>query len=94
MGKFNVNFSDGVYQLVGEMALDRGITMSDVIRDAVSICAWMDDELRTGHKILVDRGNGVVQEIVLPHAMTLHREGRPKLGAPQPVQKAAPAAAR
>jgi len=85
MGKFNVNFSDSVYKLVGETARDHDTTMSDVIRDAVSLLASIDDELRAGHKILVDIGNGNIKEIMFPWARTL-KSKRPELPAPEPIE--------
>ena len=52
--------------------------MADVVRDSVSLAAWIDDELRQGHKILVNRGE-IVAEILFPHANRLQVK-RPEEG--------------
>jgi len=87
--KFNVNFSPHVYRLVGEMAVEREQTMADVIRDAISLAAWVDDELRQKNRILIDRG-GVVTELLLPHAGRL-QPSRPTLPDPDGLGAPAPA---
>src|SRR5215467_8012026 len=85
--KFNINFSPHVYRLVGEMALEREQAMADVIRDAISLAAWVDDELRHKNRILIER-DGVVTELLLPHAGRL-QPSRPTL--PDPDGLGAPA---
>jgi hypothetical protein len=86
MPRFNINFSAAAYQLVGEMATERETTMADLIRDVLGMAAWLDDELRAGHKVLIDSGHGDVKQIVFPHAVRLQKE-RPRLPAPEPVDK-------
>jgi len=78
MGKFNVKFSESVYRLLAGIALERGQTMADVLRDEVCRGAWLDDELRQGHRFLVDRGKDKVTELTFAHESLLSPVGRPQ----------------
>jgi len=77
MAKFNVKFSESVYCLLAGMALERGQTMADVLRDEVCRGAWLDDELRQRHRVLIERGQGKVTELRFPHESLLNPAGRP-----------------
>jgi hypothetical protein len=77
MAKFNVKFSESVYRLLAGIALDREQTMADVVRDEISRSAWLDDELRQGHTILIDRHDGKVVELAFSHQGRLNPAGRP-----------------
>lgn len=92
MSKFNVNFSPEVYKLVGEMATERNQTMADVVRDSISMVAWIDDQLRVGHKLLIQRGS-TVTEILVPY-VSLLKPQRPVLPEPKVAEPPVPVAAR
>jgi hypothetical protein len=77
MAKFNVKFSESVYRLLAGVALDRGQTMADVLRDEVARGAWLDDQLRQGHHMLIDRGKGKIVELTFAHESLLNPAGRP-----------------
>jgi hypothetical protein len=78
---FNVEFSESVFRLLAGMALERGQTIADVLRDEVSRGAWLDDELRQGHRILIDRGHGQISDLTFAHEDRLNLAGRPQLPA-------------
>jgi hypothetical protein len=78
MAKFNVKFSESVYRLLAGMALERGQTMADVLRDEVCRGAWLDDQLRQGHRVLIERGKGKVTELTFAHESLLNPVGRPR----------------
>lgn len=62
--RVNVNFSDEVYRELSRIAKDRGVTLSDVLRDAVSLEKYVDDTKREGGRLLVER-DGVTRELLL-----------------------------
>ena len=74
-----VEFSESVYRLLAGMALERGQTIADVLRDEVARGAWLDDELRQGHRILIDRGHGQISSLTFAHEDRLNLAGRPQL---------------
>jgi hypothetical protein len=59
------------------MALERGQTMADVLRDEVCRGAWLDDELRQRHRVLIERGQGRATELTFAHESLLNPAGRP-----------------
>jgi hypothetical protein len=77
MAKFNVKFSESVYRLLAGMALERGQTMADVLRDEVCRGAWLDDQLRQRHRVLIERGKGKLAELAFAHESLLNPAGRP-----------------
>jgi hypothetical protein len=88
MNKFNVKFSESVYGLLAAMASERGQTMADVLRDEICRAAWLDDELRQGHRVLIERA-GTVTEVHFPHVALLDSAGRPALAVAESVRGAA-----
>jgi hypothetical protein len=79
---FKVEFSESVYRLLAGMALERGQTIADVLRDEVSRGAWLDDELRQGHRVLIDRGHGQISSLTFAHEDRLNLAGRPGVNLP------------
>jgi hypothetical protein len=75
---FNVEFSESVFRLLAGMALERGQAIADVLRDEVSRGAWLDDELRQGHRVLIDRGHGQISGLTFAHEDRLNLAGRPQ----------------
>jgi hypothetical protein len=62
--RFNVNFSEGAYRDLNTLAERRGKTMSEVLRDAISLERWFDETKREGNKVLVEQPDGRIREIV------------------------------
>ena len=60
--RLSVNVALDVADAIDELAKRRGLTITDVIRRAVSTYKFIDDETANGGKILVER-NGAVREV-------------------------------
>ncbi len=63
--RLTVNVALDVGDAIDELAKRHGITITDVIRRAVSIYKFIDDEMTSGVKILVER-DGTVREVKFP----------------------------
>ncbi|UCC87719.1 MAG: ribbon-helix-helix protein, CopG family [Anaerolineales bacterium] len=62
--RVNVNFSDDTYAVLKEIAEKKGNTMSEVLRDAIALEEWVTDELTSGSRLLVERQDGEVREVI------------------------------
>jgi len=62
--RVNVTFSMSTYNVLAEIARERGKTMAEVLRDAIALEKWVHDEIKRGHQILVNRG-GEIKELVI-----------------------------
>ncbi len=68
MPKFNVNFSDSTYQVLGEMSRRLDQPMAEVIRESLSMYWWLIKEVSNGSALQIERaGNGGVRELVIPY---------------------------
>jgi hypothetical protein len=63
--RVNVNFSEGAYEDLAQIAKRRNKNVSDVVRDAIAFEKWYQDTVKDGGHVLVER-DGRVQEIVRP----------------------------
>ena len=61
--RINFTVSGKVYELLKEMAEDRGTTISNVLRDAIALENWFETTQDEGGKILVEK-DGRAQEII------------------------------
>jgi predicted DNA-binding protein len=61
--RVNVNFSESAYETLDELARRRGKTMSEVLRDAISLEKWFEDTRDEGGRVLVER-DGEAREII------------------------------
>lgn len=61
--RVNVNFSEGAYSDLQQLARARGKTKAEVLRDAIALARWVDDARREGARILVE-GNGRLREVI------------------------------
>ena len=61
--RVNVNFSESAYEALDELARRRGKTMSEILRDAISLEKWFEDTRDEGGRILVER-DGEAREII------------------------------
>jgi predicted transcriptional regulator len=64
--RVNVNFSDDAYEALKEIAHNRDKTISEVLRDAIALEQWYEDTKREGGRVLVEREDGQLREIVRP----------------------------
>jgi hypothetical protein len=62
--RVNVNFSDQAYETLEVLARRSGKSMSEVLREAIALKAWFDRERAEGNRILVERPNGQVRELI------------------------------
>lgn len=61
--RVNVNFSEGTYGDLEEIARSRGKTKAEILRDAIALERWFDEARREGNRILIER-DGDVREII------------------------------
>jgi hypothetical protein len=62
--RFNVNFSEGAYRDLTTLAERQGKTLAQVLRDAIALCMWFQSVEDEGGKVLVERPNGRVAEVL------------------------------
>ena len=62
--RVNVNFSDEVYGELAEIAKERGVTLSEVLRDAVTLEKYVADTKKEGGRLLVER-EGETRELLV-----------------------------
>lgn len=61
--RVNVNFSDNAYKALQDLAVRKGKSMSDVLRDAIALEKWAQDIGDKGGRVLVQHGDRV-QEVI------------------------------
>jgi len=61
--RVNVNFTENAYETLDELARERGKSMSEVLRDAISLEKWFEETRREGGRVLVER-DGEAREII------------------------------
>ncbi len=64
--RVNVYFSDEAYEALNEIAHRKGKSISDVLRDALALEKWYEDTKQEGARVLVEREDGQLREIVRP----------------------------
>lgn len=62
--RVNVNFSEGAYHDLQEIARNRGKTKAEVLRDAIALERWFDEARREGARLLIERPNGELRELI------------------------------
>jgi Ribbon-helix-helix protein, copG family len=62
--RVNVNFSEPVYRLLEELARRRGTTMTEILRHAIALEGWVEEERASGGRFLIER-DGQIRELVL-----------------------------
>ncbi len=60
----SVSFSDDAYRTLEELARRKGTTMSEVLRDAISLEAYAEKVREEGNRLLVE-DDGKFREIVI-----------------------------
>jgi uncharacterized protein YycO len=64
--RVQVNFSEGAYEDLVNIARQRNKKVSDVVREAIGFEKWYQDTVDSGGHVLVERDNGRIQEVVRP----------------------------
>jgi predicted CopG family antitoxin len=63
--RVNVYFSDEIYSELARIAKERGKTLSDVLRDAVTLEKYVADAKREGGRVLVEKSDGETRELLV-----------------------------
>jgi predicted CopG family antitoxin len=63
VNRVNVDFSDEAYSELRRLADTQHKSISDVVRDALSLERWVEEEESKGSRILVER-DGVLRELI------------------------------
>lgn len=77
--RFNVNFSEGAYRDLTNLAESTGRTMAQVLRDGIALVRFFDDEQRKGNHILVEK-DGRVREVLFRMTSTGPQRRRSRSG--------------
>ncbi len=64
--RVQVNFSEGAFEELAQIAKRRNKNVSDVVREAIAFEKWYQDTVDNGGHVLVERDDGRVQEVVRP----------------------------
>jgi hypothetical protein len=59
-----INFSDATWTLLKYLAYEQGISMSEVLRQAIALEKWCVEAKKAGAHILIEYPNGKVRELV------------------------------
>jgi hypothetical protein len=62
--KLTVNLSPEAYTALKEMAAQRGVTVTEMLRQAISTAKWVQDTTAQGEKILKQDRQGHLFEVV------------------------------
>jgi len=61
--RVNVNFSEGAWIELQALAAVKSKSVSEVLRDAISLEKWFQDVIDSGGRVLVER-NGQAREVI------------------------------
>lgn len=64
--RVNVNLTDNSYFLLREMAQDKGIDMSELVRNALRVYTTLVDELDRGKTVYVGTRDKIEKELIIP----------------------------
>ncbi len=64
--EIRVRFSDDAYKQLEEISERTGKSIPEILRDALALEKWYEDAIRGGHRVLVERDNGQLHELVRP----------------------------
>lgn len=62
--RVNVNFSEQAYQTLRALSVHTGKSMSEVLRRAISMEAFFDQERRRGSRFLIEHPTGDIRELI------------------------------
>jgi|GEM_PF-1985776 len=64
--RLNVRFTPEAYAQLQEMAMRRGLSVSETVRRALSFDLWFEDQLASGYSLQLKRGDGAVKTVARP----------------------------
>lgn len=64
MPRFNVEFSDDTISVLEDLARSRGTTKAEILRRAVDLEKWFEDTKTSGARIVVERPDGRLAEVL------------------------------
>lgn len=62
--RVSVNFSEGAWIDLNRLSEDRGKTKAEILRDAIALERWFHDERLQGGRLLVERADGELREVI------------------------------
>lgn len=63
--QLHVNFSDGAYEALQELCEAQSKTMTEVLRDAITLERWVQQIRDEGGRLLVEQRDGSRREVIL-----------------------------
>ncbi len=64
MGKFTLEFNDKAALVVRELANRHGMSQSDIVRKALNLMSFVDEERAAGNRLIIETKQGTRKEIV------------------------------
>jgi metal-responsive CopG/Arc/MetJ family transcriptional regulator len=64
MHRVNVNFSAQAYRTLQHLSERSGNSMSEVLRQAIALEVWVEQERAKGSRILVESPGGSIRELL------------------------------
>lgn len=61
--RLSVTLSEPIYRVLETLATEKGVSIADILRDAIALEKWLVDTERQGGKLLIER-DGQVRELV------------------------------
>lgn len=62
--RVTVNFSEGAYRTLDELARKQGRTKAEVLRNAIALERWVHEVREDGGRLLVERADGSLREVI------------------------------
>ena len=62
--KISANLPNGVVEDLRNIATSEAITMTQALRNAIALYKYVSGEMRTGGKLLVERPDGHIREVI------------------------------
>jgi hypothetical protein len=62
--RLSVTFSESAYRTLEELARRKGTSLADVLRDALALEKWIQDEREAGGRVLIER-EGTARELLV-----------------------------
>lgn len=64
--RLNVNLNAATADALKKLSEEQGVSLTEVVRRAISLYSFIDDERRSGHRVqMTDPEKGEVRELIL-----------------------------
>lgn len=63
--KISANLSEEVVQALRELAEEKGVTMTEMLRQAISLEKFLSDQVKEGKKVLLEDKDKKYQQILM-----------------------------